>query len=59
MVIKGLGEQIERYIRDNKLEYKDLNRHLNIPHITLYRWRKTDRITPYFYRVLVSEGIIR
>ena len=59
MVIKNLGKQLEDYCSINKLEYKDLNSRLNIPHITLYRWRKLNRITPYFYRVLVSEGIIR
>ena len=59
MIIKNLGKQLEDYCDTNKLEYKDLNTKLSIPHITLYRWRKQNRITPYFYRQLVSMGIIR
>lgn len=59
MVIKDLCKQLEEYVKNNKLEYKDLNQRLDIPHITLYRWRKLNRITRYFYKKLISEGIIR
>ena len=59
MLIKDLGKQLDTYVKKNKLSYNELDRTMQVPHMTSWRWRKTNRVTPYFYRELVGKGIVK
>lgn len=53
-----LKDAIETYCKDNNLQEQQLARWLNVPQSTISRWKRTDKISPFYRRVLKEKGII-